>query len=294
MLDFSCRKEKPAAWPTRQLVAILTPALLLFGLALPASADGLSFRADSQPVKELSREELAKALPLKTLTAENPTTSKTTAYQGMDLVELLNLAFGEKWKRYDLVKFISRDGYQPLIPRDTITAHRGLVAFKEQGQDGFTPFRRGQGQEIDPGPYFLVWDNIGDPSAKTEHWLSWPWQLVGIELTRLEREFPRTAPPAGAPEEAERGFTAFLQHCVKCHQVNGEGGDVGPELNYPVSVTEYWQPEWLPKFIADPTSVRRNSKMVGFYPGVQNREAIIRDIISYLKAMAGNKIEPKR
>jgi mono/diheme cytochrome c family protein len=292
MLDFPGYEEKPA----RRLAAMFIPVLALFllGMALPAGADGLSFRADSRPAKELSREELIKALPLKTLTAENPTTSKATAYQGVDLVELLNLAFGEEWKRYDLVKFISRDGYQPLIPRDTITAHRGLVAYKEQDRNGFTPLRRGQGKTIDPGPYFLVWDNIGDTSAKTEPWLSWPWQLAAIELTRLDREFPRTAPPAGAPEEAERGFTAFLQHCVKCHRVNGKGGDIGPELNYPVSVTEYWQPEWLSRFIADPASVRRDSKMVGFYPGVQNRETIIRDIVSYLKAMAGNKIEPKR
>jgi mono/diheme cytochrome c family protein len=270
------------------------PALLLLAMVLPAGAAGLGFRIEGETVRELSREELAKALPLKTLTVENPTTAKATAYQGADLAELLNLAFGDRWKSYDLVKFVSLDGYQPVVPRNVLTAHRGLVAYKEPGRDGMSPFPRSQGEAIDPSPYFLVWENIEDAGAKTESWLSWPWQLTAIELTRLDREFPRTAPPAGAPEDAKRGFTSFLQHCVKCHRVNGEGGDIGPELNYPASVTEYWQPDWLAKFIADPPSVRHNSKMVGFYPGVRNREAIIRDILSYLKAMTNRKIAPEK
>ncbi len=268
--------------------------LSLVAVALPAGAANLAFRAEGKIIKELSQEELAKALPLKTLSTENPTTGKSAAYQGVDLVELLNLGFGDQWKTYDLVKFVSRDGYQPLIAREAITAHRGLLAFREEGKAGFTPFQRAQGETVHPEPFWLVWDTLGDPSAKADSWLSWPWQLAGIELTRLDREFPRAAPPADASEEANRGFSAFLQHCAKCHRVNGEGGDIGPELNYPVSVVEYWQPEWLPRFIADPRSVRHNSKMVGFYAGVQNREAIVKDIVSYLKAMARQKIEPKR
>jgi cytochrome c2 len=259
-----------------------------------AGAASLTFRIDGKPVKELSEEALLKALPLKTLATENPTTGQATAYQGVDLAELLELGFGEQWQRYDLVKFVSRDGYQPLIAQEAIAAHKGLVAVREEGRTGFSPFRRSQGETVDPGPFWLVWDTVGDPAAKTDGWLSWPWQLTTIELTRLDREFPRTAPPLGASEDANRGFTAFLQHCVKCHQVNGDGGDLGPELNYPASVTEYWQPDWLAKFIADPQSVRHHSKMVGFYAGTQNRAALVKDIVSYLKAMAQHKIEPKR
>jgi mono/diheme cytochrome c family protein len=278
-------RNRPRQW--------LLAALLLWTTALGAQAAGLGFRAEGQPVQELSREALEQALPLKTLTVSNPATAKPVAYQGADLIALLNLGFGERWKSYDLIKFVSADGYQPVIPREVIAAHQGLVAWKEPGRDGMAAFRGAHGETVDPGPYFLVWETREDRAAGTEPWLSWPWQLVAIELTRFDREFPRTAPPEPASEDAKRGFTAFRQHCIKCHQVNGDGAAIGPELNYPVNVTEYWQAEWLPKFIADPQSIRRNSKMVGFYPGIQNREAIIRDIVSYLKAMAGRKIEPK-
>ncbi|CAI8892616.1 Cytochrome c domain-containing protein [Methylocaldum szegediense] len=272
------------------------PGLILFFLllsgGLPVRADGLFFRVEGDALKEVSREELARTLSLKTLVTENPTTGKKATYQGVDLIDLLNLGFGDRWKRYDAVKFVSRDGYQPLMTPKTILAHRGLAAFREDGRDGLNPFQRGRGEMVDPGPFWVVWDVFEDPAAKSDPWVSWPWQLVGMELVRLDLEFPRAAPPADASEEVKRGFTAFLQHCVKCHRINGEGGDIGPELNYPVSVTEYWQPAWLPKFIADPRSVKWNSKMVGFYPGVQNREAIIRDIVAYLNVMARHKIEP--
>lgn len=292
MLNDSKRPNTPVIFPFYGWLGLIL-FLVLWSGGLPVRADSLFFRVEGDALREASREELTRTLTLKTLVTENPTTGKKATYQGVDLVDLLSLGFGEQWKRYDAVKFFSRDGYQPLMTRDTILAHRGLVAFREEGRDGFSPFRRGQGETVDPSPFWVVWDVSDDPAAKSDPWLSWPWQLAGLELVRLDREFPCAAPPSEASEEAKRGFTAFLQHCVKCHRVNGEGGDIGPELNYPVSVTEYWQPEWLPRFIADPRSVKWNSKMVGFYPGVRNREAIIRDIVAYLNVMARHKIEPR-
>lgn len=269
--------------------------LLLACLAVQSShAAGLLFLVEGKEVKRIAQDELLKALPAKALATQNIANGQPATYQGADLVELLNLGFGPDWRRYDLVKFGTEDGYAPLIPRETILAHHGLVAYGEAGKPGFAPIQPTPGASVQPGPYWLVWDVQADPAAKTDAWLSWPWQLARIELTRLEREFPRAAPPADASEQANRGFTAFLQHCGKCHSVNGEGGQIGPELNYPVSVTEYWQPDWLARFIADPQSVRYNSKMVGFYPGIQNRGAVIQEVLAYLKAMAGHKIEPKR
>lgn len=65
---------------------------------------------------------------------------------------------------------------------------------------------------------------------------------------------------------------------------------MAPELNYPVNVTEYWQPQWLARFINDPQSVRTNSKMIAFYRDVENRAALIETIIAYLKSMKDKKI----
>lgn len=32
------------------------------------------------------------------------------------------------------------------------------------------------------------------------------------------------------------GFTLFRDHCMKCHAVNGIGGSMGPEFNFPKSI----------------------------------------------------------
>jgi hypothetical protein len=46
MLDFPGYEEKPARWLAAMFIPVL--ALFLLGMALPAGADGLSFRADSR------------------------------------------------------------------------------------------------------------------------------------------------------------------------------------------------------------------------------------------------------
>ena len=203
---------------------------------------------------------------------------------------LLEQVFGKMWKAFDLVKFITRDGYQPVIPTERILAGSGVITTGEKDSVGFRKLQRINGETIDPGPFYLVWENISDKGTREDPWLSWPWQITGIELTSSTREFPRSAPPDLSGDPAKEGFLAFRQHCIKCHTINGDGGNVGPELNYPVNVTEYWKEEWLARFIEDPRSIRGYSRMIPFYRDVKNRQEVISSIIAYLKVMKDNKI----
>jgi cytochrome c1 len=49
---------------------------------------------------------------------------------------------------------------------------------------------------------------------------------------------------------------------------------------------------WLVKWIDNPAAVRYNTTMPPLNPDARDREGIIRDIITYLKAMKNNKREP--
>lgn len=267
---------------------------LLVGHSIYVLADesALQFMDAGKPVQTMTRKDLAEKIPSTSLVVKNPTTSQTVTYQGVALPSLLSLAFGDRWKSAELVKFEARDGYQPVMPVAVIQKHTGLMAYADAGADQLLPIGDGHGGRVNPGPFYLVWENLKDVQAKNEAWLQWPWQLVRIELTSVEREYPRTAPPPGASESVLRGFNSYLGHCSKCHQINGEGGSVGPELNAPVNVTEYWQAEWLPRFIADPQSIRHNSKMIGFQSGSPDKSAEIDDIIAYLRAMKDRKLPP--
>ena len=79
---------------------------------------------------------------------------------------------------------------------------------------------------------------------------------------------------------------------MTCHTVNGEGGGKSVELNYPISVTEYIKEPWLVKWIDNPKSIRYNTTMPALNPDAKDRDAIIKNIIAYLKAMKNKKLEP--
>ena len=227
-----------------------------------------------------------------TLIVDNLSNSKITNYQGVLLTTVLHQVFGDDWKQAEAIKFIAEDGYRVIVPTTLIKRHTGFIATGEVGEKGFKPIQRKNNESIDPGPFFLVWENIKDRNAKKEHWLGWSWQLSSIELTSFAKENPHSAPPENSDANVKQGFLDFQRHCIKCHTINGDGGNIGPELNYPANITEYWQEDWLIRFIADPQRVRANSKMISFYRDVENRDEIIKSILVYLKAMKDKKIEP--
>ncbi len=274
----------------KNLIIISIALACLHGTAL--SAASLTFLTEGRTVKVLNAEGVADTAPVKTLQIDNVTDSRVVTYEGVLLADLLDAVYGPMWKRYDAVTFTAQDGYRPVIPGSIIRQHSGLIALREAGKPGFSSIRRENGEQIDPGPFYLLWENIHDHKANKEGWLSWPWQLASIELTDFSKEFPRAAPPASSSDNAKQGFLHFQQHCIKCHTINGEGSAVGPELNYPANVTEYWKHEWLEKFIADPQSVRSSSTMTPFYRDVDNRPAIISQIVAYLEAMSQHKLNP--
>ena len=268
--------------------------LLLCLLGFSVHASTLTFVDKGYAIKTIAVDDLAKVSEIKSVIVDNPTDSSIRSYQGFSLISILNSVFTSKWKDNDIVKFIATDGYQAIIPVSVINQHNGIIAIGENSQRGFSKLLRRNAVSVDPGPFYLVWENIQDVSAKKESWLSWPWQLTRIELTSFKYEYPHSTPPSTSSRAVKKGFLAFQQHCIKCHTVNGDGGNIGPELNYPVSVTEYWQPIWLSRFIDDPKSVRSNSTMIPFYRDVENRERQIADIINYMKIMAKNKFLNKQ
>lgn len=275
----------------RVLPGLFIAMTLLFSANDSVLADTLTINSvDNESGTQFSRRNLVRDFPLAGFTVDNPVNSELIVYQGVLLTDLLNATFGDRWQHYELIKFTSSDGYQPLLPVDLVHRHRGLIAFKEARRDDLSAITRNNGERINPGPYFLVWENIKDPTAKQQDWLSWPWQLAAITLTNYRHEFPHAAPPLTADPQVRRGFTLAMQHCIKCHTVNGEGGKVGPELNDPLNVTEVWQLDTLKKFILDPQTVKPGSQMIAFYRDVQNREVLVDQIILYLAYMAGHKV----
>ena len=61
---------------------------------------------------------------------------------------------------------------------------------------------------------------------------------------------------------------------------------MGPELNYPKSVTEYWKEKELVEYIVNPKAFRNKVKMPAL--GLSKKQS--QQIVDYLKYMSENKI----
>jgi mono/diheme cytochrome c family protein len=232
------------------------------------------------PINDVSIAQMRKQHPLASAEVNDPVYKRNQRYQGVWLRDVLkDLDRGGHPESDVYVRFRCKDGYLPIMPFARAMGGKGLIAIR----DADAP----QGKEWQPlpesessstlAPSYLVWlSPAGDPDE-----YPWPYQMVAIELV--------SSSDALADLDAtgsKSGPDLFVTHCLKCHAINGVGGTFGPELNSPCSVTEYWNPRLLNRFIANASSVRTGTKMPNFD---SLPEKDIHGIVEYLQFMAGHK-----
>ncbi len=208
----------------------------------------------------------------------DPALKKEKTYLGVqtsiifnDLVQKFNLDTAQ----YD-VTFYCKDGYSPTVHLTQLLEHTGYIATKDVHATG------NWDKEIEGSfsPAYLVWD-ISENYNK----YAYPYGIVHIQFVEKKAEY-LLATPLSDDKTILDGFAVFKEKCIKCHSINKEGGVMGPELNIPKSVTEYWKKDQLKLFIKDPASFRLNSKMPFI---AELDEHKINAIVAYLTFMASQK-----
>jgi len=245
-----------------------------------ALASPLTFEMKGKPTAAWERAEAeTKTAPVEVEIWE-PHEKKNVKYRGFAFQSLLTAAYGDAWKAQDEILFTCSDGYQPSVPVQRFLSTPSYLVFERVGSPNFELTNTLQRNEkVTLAPYYLVWDNAGDPEKEIKGANGWPYQVEKVDLVRFADRFPQMAPPPGSDAKTVAGFNAFRENCAKCHSVNGDGGLKGIELNYPVSVTEYFKREWLKQWILDPTKVRLKTSMPGLPHGWKNRLVLAEDII---------------
>ncbi|WP_185965971.1 c-type cytochrome [Flavobacterium sp. ZT3R18] len=177
------------------------------------------------------------------------------------------------------IVFECRDGYKPEMPLALFLASKPYLAFKDVGAKGadWEPISK-NGNKMDAAPFYLVYT---DASTKDDRY-KWPYNLMKIHIEPIDK-----SKTALYPKDPSRvaGYTLFQNQCITCHAINGIGGEMGPELNYPKSVTEYWVETELVNYIVNPASFRNKVKMPTL--GITKQQS--QEIVGYLKYMAENK-----
>jgi cytochrome c2 len=279
-----------ARWPRTERLAPLVFALAAIAASARAgdARAALEFRRHGEAVASRTLAELRAVARAETVRVFEPYEEREVAFRALPLPAVLDAIYGEQWRRDDELLFTCRDGYQPTVPVSRVLAHRAWLAFERPGAPAFTihKFESGRHQDVPVAPFYLIWENVADTQVRAEGDWGWPYQLVGVELIRSRERFPYMAPPASAPAEVQRGFSAFRIHCSRCHTVNGEGGHVGPELNTAASPAGRRDPTWLRTWIADPNRIAPGTRMEPLNPALPDRDAVIASIIAYLQAIA--------
>jgi cytochrome c2 len=173
------------------------------------------------------------------------------------------------------------DGYKPEMPLDFFLKANAFLAFEDmdapKGKKWEAIFKNGN--EMNAEPFYIVYTSVSEKDSRYK----WPYNLVKIYLEPLNKSTKELFPINN--KDLESGYILFQNHCITCHALNGIGGTMGPELNYPKSVTEYWKENELVDYILSPASFKNKVKMPTL--GITKQQS--QEIVDYLKYMSENK-----
>ena len=218
--------------------------------------------------------------------SHDPVYKTAKEYQAYPLAEILSkITVSDSLKTDELViVFTSADGYKVSMAYNDAITEQGFIAFKDNAateNKNWLDFKFGK-QTMTPAPFYLVW-----PKKGLDEWrYPWPFQLVSLSLQPAKAYFGAAA-PVHADARINNGFMLFSRYCIRCHSVNLSGGKVGPELNIPKNITEYFKEQELPKFILNANAYRAGTKMPNFESIITTDDA--ENIVHYLKQMKSEK-----
>jgi mono/diheme cytochrome c family protein len=270
------------------------PLLCLLALAAckPSAPSGkgggatLAFVGAKGTKRAFDRGEIAARFSPAKVEVWDPSYKGKKRYRAVKLAPLLQAGLGlsaAELRRQKLL-FVATDGYKVAIDGERLAVGEPYLALGDADHPPWTeiPGHRG----ISPGPFYVVWKA---KQARDQKRFPWPWALATVRVAPKDL-YAKTVPvssPAGGP--ARRGHKLFIRDCVRCHAINQQGGNLGPDLNVPKNVLEYRSEQLLRAFIKNP-KVYRYGNMPA-QPQLSSRD--LDDLLAYLRAMRAHKHDPK-
>ena len=175
--------------------------------------------------------------------------------------------------------FLCKDGYNPGMTLSKVMNNAPYLAIRDlEASEGKNWMDTLQGKW---NPFYLVWTN----HSQGDNGYTWPYGLAHLQFKASDAAYQAAFP---TDEKMVAGFELYKSKCMKCHSMNMIGGIMGPEMNVPKNITEYWQIADIKAFVKNPYSYRYNSKMP---PVADLKDAELDQIIDYISYMKGQKIE---
>ena len=205
-------------------------------------------------------------------------------YVGYPAGDVMAHLFGEDWHgQAETVEFRALDGYVSRIAIDRFLTADAFLVFARKDDSSFTIDNLAQNQtDVPLGPYYLVWDNIGNPALLAEGAHNWPYQVAEVNLVTLS---DTALLPPGLDTRFHEGAALAKTHCLSCHKVNGFGGEKY-EGNLAEIAKDYEEAEFVSLVLA-PLSVFDETTMPPLSDRLAEpeRERIAEALFDYLNAL---------
>lgn len=280
---------------SKNWIGVLTVILLACLGVKGASADPVLDVAIGGQTRHFGRDELLRRPDVSQVTvASDVAYGKAMNYRAVPLPALLA---GLKPPADTVIDTVATDGFVAHMPFDLLINTDPAKAVPWLAiEPTDTPWPSLPGKTSSAGPFYIVWTGASVAAISSEQW---PYQLKRLEsqplpVVRWPALDVDPALPANDPLRA--GLALFVTQCLPCHTLNGAGAsNMGPDLNQPMSPTQYITPDGLRALIRDPKSVRSwpAQQMPGFSPD-QMSDHEIDLIIGYLTHMAGRRKTSER
>ncbi|RLV57780.1 hypothetical protein D5018_20715 [Parashewanella curva] len=171
-------------------------------------------------------------------------------YNAFKFVDVLKI-YGGLPEGAKHIFFSSIDGYNTSLTTKAFKQHSNAwLAYEDlTSKDGntFELFER-QGKSFDPSPFYFLWK---DPDTYHEI-IKWPFAIKEIKLESIKDPYAVIAPKPNSTKKVKSGYKIFSDNCIFCHSINLTGGNIGPELNLPMNITEYRNDKFLRAWIRNP------------------------------------------
>lgn len=279
---------------------VIPAMLLLFGMAVCA-ADGSAGSGDDEPRLTVITQSGTLVFRTSELLARDDLQAFTfidiSAYPREEVtftaVKLGTLLSEVRTAPDAMLEVISSDGFVSVIAPERLlnTDPAQSVAWLAI-EDPAAPWRAHRSGDGTAGPYYVFWVNPGLSDIGREEW---PFKIDRIvERDSLRALYPGIFPVSAVDEQGEvmQGLRLFVKNCFTCHTINRVGrSQMGPDLNYPMSPLEYFQPGIVRQLIRNPQMVRHNPKspMGNGFPPALLSDADVDAILAYLQLMADER-----
>lgn len=168
--------------------------------------------------------------------------------------DILESIYGDDLQSADWtsISFTALDGYNAVMDLHKFDSPSSYLVFEDEGYENWEPLPD-HGTET-AGPFYLVWK---EQEQVPKNGFSWPWGIKEIALVKLSEEYTFATPDSLQSSLVLNGYTKYMSRCNSCHALNGQGGQIGPDLNDPMNILDYRSEEMVRAFITEPSRFRK-------------------------------------